>query len=262
MIDFHTHILPNIDDGSRSVEETFNLIEEAKKVGFDKIVLTPHYMEGYYETDVAEREVWLSAISKNLNIKKFEGSLYLGNEIYMSDNMISLLENAKASTINNTSYVLFDLPLNTEPLNLYNVIYQMQQYKIVPILAHPERYSFMQKEPELLYELVEKGVLLQSNYGSIIGEYGKKAQRLVKKMLENKLVHFLGSNVHRENTIYEKIPECLELIRDITGDDYLDELTTKNPGLALANKRIDIREPSKIEYDFKEKMLMKINLFK
>lgn len=262
MIDFHTHILPNIDDGSRSIEETFNLIEEAKKAGFDKIVLTPHYMEGYYETDVAEREVWLSAISKNLNIKKFEGNLYLGNEIYMSDNMISLLENAKASTINNTSYVLFDLPLNVEPLNLYDVIHQMQQYKIVPILAHPERYLFMQKEPELLYELVEKGVLLQSNYGSIIGEYGRKAQRLVKKMLENKLVHFLGSNVHRENTIYERIPECLEEIRSITGDEYLDELTTKNPGLALANKRIDIREPSKIEYDFKDKIVMKINLFK
>ena len=168
MIDFHTHILPNIDDGSRSIEETFNLIEEAKEAGFDKIVLTPHYMEGYYETDVAEREAWLEAISKNLFIKKFNGTLYLGNEIYMSDNLISLLENAKASTINNTSYVLFELPLNAEPLNLYNIIYEMEKNKIVPVLAHPERYSFVQKDPELLYDLVNKGVLLQSNYGSII----------------------------------------------------------------------------------------------
>lgn len=262
MIDFHTHILPNIDDGSRSIEETFNLIEEAKKAGFDKLVLTPHYMEGYYETDVAEREVWLSAISKNLYIKNFEGKLYLGNEIYMTDNMISLLENARASTINNTSYVLFELPLNAEPLNLYDIIYQMQQYKIVPILAHPERYSFMQKEPELLYDLVEKGVLLQANYGSIIGQYGKKAQSLVKKMLENNLVHFLGSDVHRQNTIYKRITECLMEIESITGPEYLDELTDKNPSLALANKRIDIRQPSKIEFNFKEKMFMNMNIFK
>lgn len=262
MIDFHTHILPNIDDGSRSIEETFNLIEEAKKVGFDKIVLTPHYMEGYYETDVAEREVWLDAISKNLYVKNFDGKLYLGNEIYMTENMISLLENAKASTINNTSYVLFELPLNAEPLNLYNVIYQMQQYKIVPVLAHPERYSFMQKEPELLYDLVEKGVLLQSNYGSIIGQYGKKAQSLVRKMYENNLVHFLGSDVHRENTIYQRIPECLMEIQSIIGEEYLNELTTKNPALALANKRIDIRTPSKFEFNFKEKMIMNINFIK
>lgn len=261
MIDFHTHILPNIDDGSRSIEETFNLIEEAKKAGFDKIVLTPHYMEGYYETDVAEREVWLDAISKNLYIKNFDGKLYLGNEIYFSDNIIHLLENAKASTINNTSYVLFELPLNAEPLNLYDIIYKMQQYKIVPVLAHPERYSFMQKEPELLYDLVEKGVLLQSNYGSIIGQYGKKAQCLVKKMFENKLVHFLGSDVHRQDTVYKRITECLMEIRIITGDEYLEELTTKNPELALANKRIDIRTPSKIQLNFKEKTIMNLKFF-
>ena len=256
MIDFHTHILPNIDDGARDIEETFNLIEEAKKAGFDKIVLTPHYMEGYYETDVAEREVWLDAISKNLFIKNFEGKLYIGNEIYMSENLIKLLEDAKASTINNTSYVLFELPLNAEPLNLYDIIYEMQQYKIVPILAHPERYSFIRKEPELLYDLAQKGVLMQCNFGSIIGQYGNSAKIFVKKMLENNYVHFLGTDVHRENTIYKKIPECLMEIRRIVGVEKLIEITDTNPALALANKRINTGIPKKFELSFKEKILM------
>lgn len=259
MIDFHSHILPNIDDGSRSIEETFNLIEEAKQAGFDKIVLTPHYMEGYYETDVKEREVWLDAITKNLSVKKFDGDLYLANEIYMSENIIKLLENGKASTINNTSYVLFELPLNAEPLNLYDIIYEMQQNKIVPVLAHPERYTFMQKEPELIYDLVQKGVLIQSNYGSIIGQYGKKAQVIAKKMLENNLVHFLGSDVHRQNTIYKKIPEILKLLNNIIGEERLEELTTTNPELALSNKRIDIRTPISIELSLKEKIKMNVN---
>ncbi len=256
MIDFHTHILPNIDDGARSIEETFNLIEEAKKAGFDKIVLTPHYMEGYYETDVAEREVWLDAISKNLYIKSFEGKLYLGNEIYMSPNLISLLENAKASTINNTSYVLFELPLNAEPLNLYDVVYEMQQNKIVSILALRERYDFVRKDPELLYDLAHKGVLFQCNFGSIIGQYGNSAKIFVKKMFENKYVHFLGSDVHREKTIYSKIPECLMEIQSIIGEEKLKEITETNPSLALANKRIDTDMPRKIELSFKEKMLI------
>lgn len=259
MIDFHTHILPNIDDGSRSIEETFNLIEEAKKAGFEKIVLTPHYIEDYYETDVAEREVWLDAITKNLSVKKFDGDLYLANEIYMTENIMKLLENAKASTINNTSYVLFELPLNAEPLNLYDVIYEMQQNKIVPVLAHPERYTFMQKEPELIYDLVQKGVLMQSNYGSFIGQYGKKAQVIAKKMLENNLVHFLGSDVHREKTIYPHIPEILKEIESIIGEERLEELTTTNPELALANKRIDIRTPISIELSLKEKIQMNVN---
>ena len=185
MIDFHSHILPNIDDGSRSIEETFNLIKEAEKAGFETVISTSHYMENYYETDVPEREVWVKAILENLKTKNINTNLYLGNEIYFTDNIIELLEKRKASTINDTSYVLFELPLNTEPMNLYDVVYDMLQYKLVPILAHPERYSFVQKEPDLIYDLIEKGVLMQANYGSIIGQYGEKAQMIVRKFFEN-----------------------------------------------------------------------------
>ena len=96
MIDIHTHILPNIDDGSRSIDETFNLLKEAQEAGFDKVVLTSHYMEGYYETDSKERDVWLNAIYKNLSVKDIKVDLYLGNEIYMSENIIKLLEDCRA----------------------------------------------------------------------------------------------------------------------------------------------------------------------
>ncbi len=99
------------------------------------------------------------------------------------------------------------------------------------------------KEPELLYDLVEKGVLIQANYGSIIGQYGNKAQMIVRKMFENNLVHFLGTDVHREKTIYKLIPEILEEIESIIGKERLEELTSINPKLALLNKRIDIRTP-------------------
>ena len=261
MIDMHSHILPNIDDGSKSIEETFNLIKEAKKAGFEAVVSTSHYMEGYYETNVAEREVWISAIYENLQTKNVDIKLFLGNEIYMSENIIKLLEEGKASTINDTSYVLFELPLNVEPLNLYNVIYEMQQYKIVPILAHPERYSFVQKDPDLIYDLILKGVLMQANYASIIGYYGQKAQFIVKKFLENNMIHFLGSDVHRQKTIYPKIPEIIEELKELIGEEKLQELTDKNPRLVLNNKRIDIRNPYKVELTMKEKLTMIKNEF-
>lgn len=257
MIDFHSHILPNIDDGSRSIEETFNLINEAKNVGFDGIVSTSHYIEDYYETNTPEREVWINAIYENLRAKNIDVNLYLGNEIYLSENLIKLLEEGKASTINDTSYVLFEMPLNAEPLNLYDIVYEMLQYKLVPILAHPERYSYVQKEPELIEDLIQKGVLMQSNYGSILGQYGQKAQIIVKKLLENNMVHFLGSDVHRQNTIYSKIPQALAEITEIIGEEKLEELSTTNPKLALHNKKIEIQEPKKIELTLKEKIIMK-----
>ena len=257
MIDIHTHILPNIDDGARSIEETFNLIKEAKNAGFEAIVSTSHYKEGYYETDTPEREVWINAIHENLQTKNIDIKLYLGNEIYMTENIVKLLEDGKASTINDTSYVLFEMPLNIEPENLYDIIYEMKQCKLVPILAHPERYTFIQNEPELAYDLIQKGVLMQANYGSIIGEYGYKAQFIAKKFFENNMIHFLGSDVHRQNTIYAKMPEILSELNSVIGEEKLEELTTKNPQLALRNKRIDISEPHPIELSLKEKIIMK-----
>ena len=256
MIDFHSHILPNIDDGSRSIEETFNLIKEAKNVGFDAIVSTSHYMENYYETNVPEREVWINAIYENLQVKNMDIRLYLGNEIYLSENIIKLLEEGKASTINDTSYVLFEMPLNAEPLNLYDIVYEMMQYKLVPILAHPERYSFVQKDPELIYDLIQKGVLMQANYGSIIGQYGEKAKIIVRKFFKNNMIHFLGTDVHRQNTIYPRIPEALAQINELIGEEKLKELSTTNPSLALKNKRIDIVEPIPVELTLKEKIIM------
>ena len=256
MIDFHSHILPNIDDGSRSIEETFNLIKEAKNVGFDAIISTSHYMENYYETDTPEREVWVNAIYENLQAKNIDIRLYLGNEIYLSENIINLLENGKASTINDTSYVLFEMPLNAEPMNLYDLVYQMLQCKLVPILAHPERYSFVQKDPDLIYDLIQKGVLMQANYGSIIGQYGEKAQMIVRRFFENNMIHFLGSDVHRQNTIYPKIPQILDEIADIVGEEKLEELTTTNPKLVLSNKKIEIDEPFDFKLTLKEKIIM------
>ena len=256
MIDFHSHILPNIDDGARSIEETFNLIKEAKNVGFDAIVSTSHYMENYYETNVPEREVWINAIYENLQVKNINIRLYLGNEIYLTENIIKLLEEGKASTINDTSYVLFEMPLNAEPLNLYDIVYEMMQCKLVPILAHPERYSFVQKDPELIYDLIQKGVLMQANYGSIIGQYGEKAKMIVRKFLKNNMIHFLGTDVHRQNTIYPRISECLAEINSLIGEEKLEELSNENPLLALKNKRIDIAEPIPVELTLKEKIIM------
>ncbi len=256
MIDIHTHILPNIDDGAKSIEETFNLIKEAEKVGFEAIVSTSHYKEGYYETDTPEREVWVSAIYENLQAKHINVMLYLGNEIFLSENIIRFLEEGKASTINDTSYVLFELPLEEEPDNLYDKIYEMQQNKIVPILAHPERYCYIQKEPELVYDLIQKGVLMQADFGSIIGQYGKKPQIIVKKLLENNMIHILSSNVHKQNTIYPKIPEILIELEELIGEEKIEKLTTTNPKLVLNNKRIKIEEPHRIELTFQEKIEM------
>ena len=254
MIDFHSHILPNIDDGSSNMEETLNIIKEAKIAGFDGIISTSHYLEGYYVVSKAERTMLLEAIKSKLKQDEFDIDLYLGSEIYITNNIFELLQEEKASSINDTNYVLFELPFNAKPLNLYDVIYDMIGCKLVPISI--SIYPFVHKDPNIIFELINKGVLMQANYGSFIGQYGNKTKLIAKKLLENNMIHFLGSDVHRFGSIYANMGKCIDKIVSIIGKDRFEILSTVNPKIILQNKEILVSEPNEIKLSFKEKFIL------
>lgn len=234
MIDFHSHILPNIDDGSRNMEQTVEILKEAKNAGFNKIISTSHYMEEYYNIDEEQRKKLIEEVKE-----QSQGiELFLGSEIYVTGNIVELLKDQKASTINNSKYVLFELPLNTKEIMAKEVIYRLIENNYVPIIAHPERYKYVQENIEYIMELVDMGALLQSNYGSIIGMYGKKSESTVKKLLKEDAVQFLGSDVHREKQVYDKIPKILKKLNKIVSKEKIDELTIINPQKVLNNEEI------------------------
>lgn len=250
MIDFHSHIIPNIDDGSQSIEDTICMLEEAKKVGFTDIISTSHYIEDYYEVDEKKRKEYIDNIQKEV-----EGiNIIIGSEIYVTHNIVNLINEKKASTINNTRYVLFELPMNSNVLYLKNVIFSLLENKFIPIIAHPERYSFIQKNPNWLIEYIEMGVLFQANFGSIYGIYGKECQKTVQLLLKNNMIHFLGSDIHRKNSIYPKMPDILRKIEKVISKEKVYKLTTINPKLVLNNKKIEVDKPQKIKMGFWNKL--------
>lgn len=253
MIDFHSHILPGVDDGSSSIEDTMQLIKEASKAGFTKIISTSHYVEEQYEYDEVTRKQFLEILSVGVKSLREDVKLYLGSEIYASYDMVELLKEAKASSINNSRYVLFELPMQTELPNLKNIIYKLLANNYIPIIAHPERYSYVKENPNWLIEFIELGVLFQANYGSIIGIYGKQAQKTVRQLLKNNMIHFLGSDVHKPRTIYTKIPEILEELEKIIDKKDIKKLTETNPSLVLENEVIYVDKPIKIKRSFWEK---------
>lgn len=161
--------------------------------------------------------------------------------------MVNLIEENKASTINSTRYVLFELPFEQQIPDLKNIIFNLMNNGYIPIIAHPERYKYVQKNPNLLLEFIGMGVLFQSNYGSIIGGYGKAAEKTVKQLLQNNFIHFLGSDVHKKGTIYPCIADALEVLNEILSEEKVKELTTINPESALEDKKIDARIPKPIK---------------
>lgn len=247
MIDFHSHIIPRIDDGSESEEETEHLLLEAKKAGFNKIISTSHYYVGRYETDEETRKELLKKINQIIKFEEIDLEIYLGSEIYIVPDIIDLLSDLKASTLNMTRYILIELPFIDEVYNLKDILYNLMGKKYKIIIAHPERYKIVQKNPDILAELIELGVLFQSNYGSILGFYGKKAQKTVKKLLKADMVHFLGTDVHEKNSIYPKIPKALKKIEKIVGRRRLRDLTTRNAEMILNDMEFEAYEPKRIK---------------
>ena len=238
MIDLHSHIIPGVDDGSRSVEETFNMINEAKNAGFSNIILTSHFMTHSYEPSKEEILIWKEKLQEILNTKNIDINLYSGMEVYISSQMRELINENKLLTLNGSRYLLMELPLRA-PVNYWeHTLYLLQSLKITPIIAHPERYGYVQDNPELVQEYIDNGALIQCNYGSILELYGKRAKQTLKMLLKKHQVHFLGSDCHRQESIYTKIPKAVQKIKKIIGEDEFLEISTKNPSKVLNNEEL------------------------
>lgn len=241
MIDIHSHLIYNVDDGAKSIEETLYMIKEAYNVGFTDIILTPHYMIDYYTEDSTENAKKIDSIRDRLdNIKV---TLHQGNEIYANANLINLVKEKKAVTLAESKYILFELPMHENPFNLDEIVYSILENGYVPIIAHPERYKYVQENPNMLIDYKERGVLFQSNYGSIVGRYGDNVKETLKKLLKSNMIHFLATDTHRPNTLYNSMPKIIKELNKLIKKDKVEELTTINPLKILKNEDIEVEEP-------------------
>ena len=205
MIDVHSHILPSVDDGAKDIAETFKILEEACDAGFSDIFATSHYIEGEYEFNKTDREFIIEALMQKIAEEGLDIKLHIGAEGYISNDLPKLIEAGEVPTMGNSKYVLFELPLRAKVMYTSEVINKLINMKLIPIIAHPERYEVVQDDPNLAIEWVEDGALLQSNFASIIGRYGTKAKETLYKLLDANAVHFLGTDNHRAGSIYTRI---------------------------------------------------------
>lgn len=238
MIDMHSHILPGIDDGAKSIEESIEMIKEAYKAGFTAIVSTSHYIEDSYDASKQKRYELIKIIEKRLENENIDITIYNGAEAYVNTNLNDLIKKEELVTINETKYLLIELPMNNKIIYLNEIISELKDNGIIPIIAHPERYSYVQKDPKILNDLIDQGVLFQSNYGSLIGKYGKDAQKAVKKLLKNNMIQLLGTDTHRSNSTYTQMDEIIKKFTKLLGKEKFEILSTVNPLKVIANEKI------------------------
>lgn len=242
MVDLHCHILPNVDDGSFSMEETIEILKQASSAGFDTICFTPHYAEPQYIRNKKENLEVLERVKEELAQEKIEMNLFLGNEVFLQDKMPELLENEVISSLADTQYFLMELPMYQElPEEIVQkMIVSLQEKGLKVVVAHPERYLYIQKNPNKLPEYFGENVIFQGNYASIIGGYGREAQKTIKKLLKEKKIHYFATDTHHANNgIYENMQGILKKMSKIVDEKYLEILTQTNPSAVIENKEIE-----------------------
>jgi protein-tyrosine phosphatase len=198
MIDIHSHLIFDVDDGSRSLEESINILSMMYEAGVTDMIITPHYIiDSKYMSSKDINEDKLKQIKEELNKRNINMNLSLGNEIFIDNKIFEYLKDNKVSTLNNTKYILVELPMSGIYEGYLDILYSLVHKGYKVILAHPERYISFQKDFNKVYEVLELGVLLQSNYGSILGDYGLGSKRMIKRLMKEKLITYFSSDIHR-----------------------------------------------------------------
>ena len=235
IIDIHNHLLPGVDDGAKTIEDSLKTIKYLKNIGITDIVLTSHYIKGTkYEFNVLVRQKILNELKKELND---DVTLYIGNEVYITEEIEDLYKKYEISTINNSRYMLIELPLSGYSKNFPNILCEVDSIGIVPIIAHPERYRFLQKNPNRIIELLEFNALIQINVDSLIGKYGREAKKLAKWLLKNNLVQFVGTDIH-DIAGSKHIKKAYKKLYKLVGAKKYDELTFSNAKNVLLDKEV------------------------
>ena len=235
MIDLHCHILFDTDDGAKTIENSIGMIKEAVETGFTKICCTPHYLIPEYVKTKQDNLEKLELIKQKLNEENIDVELFLGNEVYITENITDLINNKKVSTINDSKFVLVEFPMNLKSVIAENEIDDLIIHGYNVILAHPERYSYVQKDIRYLDSFIQRGVYFQGNYESLIGKYGNNAKKTLIKLLKQKKIDLLSTDVHREKSTYTNMSKILKVLRKYVKDEYFQEITEGNQINILKN---------------------------
>ena len=177
MIDVHCHILPDVDDGSECMQESINMAMIAKEQGIDKIIATPHYHPEFKYLKGEELNKVCEEFKKQLKENNIDIEIYLGNEIYFTYDLIEKISELDFYCLNKSKYILIEFPPTNFPLNLCNIVYELKQKGFIPVLAHVERYIKIHDDPEIIYDCIKTGAIIQINSSSLIGKQGKEIQR-------------------------------------------------------------------------------------
>lgn len=241
MVDIHSHIAPAIDDGADSLDESLSMLEAAYESGTTHIVITPHYLnksQCRFDVRKSDIEKAFSVLCEAKEKAKLPIEIFLGAEHFGVTDISRYAEEGKLVPINGSRYILVEFDFADDIHRVGFVTGALQSHGFVPIIAHPERYFFLQNEPSGAFSLLEKGCLFQVNKGSPLGKYGPGPQALSKWFLDNHLAHFVASDCHSPYQRTPRMNQAHEMLTYRLGQAYVERIFNENPMKVLNDQPI------------------------
>ena len=238
-VDIHCHILPGVDDGSQTPEETKAMLQKAWDEGIQIMVATPHYhkQRGKNDIELIKKQVLLTRkLAKEVHPKM---QICLGMEIYYGEDVPELLKEGRVVSIRKSRYILVEFSPGDEFQYILNAVRKLQMSGHTVIIAHIERYNCLRKDISNVEYLREMGAYLQVNTGSITGSYGRSVKKFLREVLKAHLVQLVGTDAHGSERRTPKMQEAYKEVVKRCGEEYADQIFGQNAKKVLRNEEID-----------------------
>lgn len=242
MIDLHCHIIPGIDDGAQSQEQALKMARLAVQSGVKTIAATPHTnLLHMFENYVSEElDAHFDAFRALLRQENIPLEIVTGGEIYFDGDVADMLRRGTVRTLGGSRYPLVEFSFRDRPMRVLDGLQSLLDAGYTPVIAHPERYIFVQHDPTgLLPIFADMGCVLQVNKGSPLGKFGETAQRVSRWMLETGLVHIIASDAHSDTVRTTWLADIRHFLRDVYGNGCPELLLERNPAHILRDEPVE-----------------------
>ena len=227
--DMHCHILCGVDDGPKQMEDSLTMLQLEYDSGVRTIYLTPHFRRGMFECSPERRIESYEALKAWAGQHLPDLKLILGCEFHVHTDAVQQLRSSRCLTLGDTEFVLLEFPVAAEKRYIIEQCHAVMNGGYSPVIAHAERCTAIRKDLGLLQRLVDMGVYIQMNAGSIIGENGLVWKWFCKKAMQHDLLHFVGSDAHNLKSLRPNLDKCARYLEKTMGTAYRDQIMISNP---------------------------------
>lgn len=239
MIDLHSHLLPGLDDGAIDLAMSLEMARMAVADGVTIMACTPHIFPGVYNNVGPNIEQWVEWLQSELHAAQIPLWLVSGADVHLAPGLVDKVRSGEVLSLHGSRYILIEPPHHILPPRAEDVFFELLSAGFIPILTHPERMGWIERNYGLIERLVRSGVWMQLTAAAVIGEFGREAAAWSLRMISDGFCHIVASDAHHPTKRPPRMRAAREYLVELVGEEEADNLVLRRPELIIYDKDPD-----------------------